>query len=204
MSLTVLAMITHTVLQYDTSPPGVIGVGEKATGADETTSNKNSTSSLRDLFIVFVFGPIRKMEMTWVSMHVFLLYISNVLNPIYFSIVLTTLNNVINSNSHVWLIIRTTYDQPNLDIIWLITYGQPYMSHHIWTIIYDSPHTVVIYDSSHTVDHIWLTTYGQPYMAHHIWSTIYDQPHMINHIWCIFNDCILSYMDNHIWIPIYG
>ena len=67
--------------------------------------------------------------------------------------------------------------------ICMIIYDPSYMTNNIWTIIYDSPHTVVIYDSSHTVDHIWLTTYGQSYMTHHIWSVIYGSPHMVKHIW---------------------
>ena len=160
-----------------------------------------------------------------------LLHISNLFNYIYIFIFFCLgLYNVINWNMcYAIHDIRYTHITdhrrvpPYMDNdIWLTTYGQRYMTHHI---------RATIYDYAHMINHISLTTYDQPYMIHHIWSTIYDvlltilrlssvvygKSYVVTHIWLLIygqsyttnpigNSHGISerYMLNHIWLVIYG
>ena len=73
--------------------------------------------------------------------------------------------------------------------IWLTTYDQPYMTHHIWSSIYSIFNDCFL---SYMHNHIWLLIYGYSYMDSHIRKiplgipirsqnqyTVYGEPYMV-------------------------
>ena len=103
-------------------------------------------------------------------------------------------------NSHIWLQKLSIYDWPYMtDHIWLIVYA-----YHIWLTIYDWPYMLTIYDWLYMI-----TIYDWPYMI-----TIYDGLYMISNMWlsymlhltwlsiCPYRTWLVIYDDlsNHIWL----